>query len=55
VFQFGGGVDVAVWRWLGLRGEIRDYYSASPTYNLASIRGGQHNVVAGGGIVLRFR
>jgi opacity protein-like surface antigen len=55
VFAYGGGVDVKVWRWLGLRGEIRDFYSGSPAYNSASIRGGQHNVVMGGGFVLRFR
>ncbi len=55
VVTFGGGVDVKLWRWLGLRGEVRDFYSGSPAYNVASIRGGQHNVVVGGGFVLRFR
>lgn len=53
-FSYGGGVDVKVWSWLALRGEIRDFYSGSPVYNLPSITGRQHNPVAGGGFVLRF-
>ena len=51
---FGGGVDIRAWRFISLRGEIRDFYSGSPAYNLPAIKGGQHNIVAGGGIVLRF-
>jgi opacity protein-like surface antigen len=54
VFDFGAGVDVHVWRWVALRGEARDFYTGSPNYNLASISGGQHNVVAGGAVVLRW-
>jgi hypothetical protein len=48
-------VDVRVWRWIALRGEIRDFYAGSPSYNLPGLGGGQHNLVAGGGFVLRFR
>ncbi len=54
VFDFGAGVDVHVWRWVALRGEARDFYTGSPNYNVASISGGQHNVVAGGAVVLRW-
>ena len=54
VFQYGGGVDISILRWLGLRGEVRDFYTGSPALNLATLRGGQHNVVASGGFVLRF-
>jgi opacity protein-like surface antigen len=54
-FMFGGGVDVPIWRFVAARGEIRDFYSGSPAYNAPSLSGGQHNVVVGGGIVLRFR
>ena len=54
VFDFGAGFDVKVWRFLSLRGEARDFYSGSPNYNLASISGGQHNVVATGALVLRW-
>ena len=53
-FDFGGGVDVGFWRFIGLRAEIHDFYSGSPAYNPAAFRGGQHNVVADGGLVLRF-
>lgn len=54
VFDFGGGVDSKLWRFVGLRAEVRDFYSGSPLYNLPGLSGGQHNVVASGGIVLRF-
>ncbi len=53
-FDFGGGVDVRFWRFIGLRAEVRDFYSGSPAYNSAAFSGGQHNLVAGGGFVLRF-
>jgi hypothetical protein len=53
-FDYGGGVDVKLWRFLGLRTEIRDFYTGSPSYNTGQTRGGQHNVVAGGGLVLSF-
>ncbi|MDX2178049.1 MAG: outer membrane beta-barrel protein [Bryobacteraceae bacterium] len=53
-FMFGGGVDAKLWRFIGVRGEIRDFYSGNPSYNLP-VSGGQHNVVIGGGFVLRFK
>jgi len=53
-FDFGGGVDTKLWRWVGLRAEIRDFYTGSPAYNLPDLGGGQHNVVAGGGFVLKW-
>ena len=53
-FDYGGGFDVKLWRFVGLRTEIRDFYTGSPSYNTGQIHGGQHNVVAGGGLVLRL-
>jgi len=53
--DYGGGVDVKVLRFLSLRGEIRDFYTGSPSYNVPFVSGGQHNVVAGGGVVLQLR
>jgi len=52
--DFGGGADIKLWRWIGWRGEIRDFYSGSPAYNVPAIAGGEHNVVAGGGFVLKW-
>jgi opacity protein-like surface antigen len=52
VFDFGGGVEVHVWRFVALRGEARDFYTGSPAYNLAGVSGGQHNVVANAALVL---
>jgi opacity protein-like surface antigen len=54
VFDFGAGVDVRMWRFVALRGEARDFYTGAPAYNLASVSGGQHNVVATGAFVLRW-
>ena len=53
-FDFGGGIDVKFWRWIGLRAEIRDFYSGSPAYNIPGLAGWQHNAVAGGGFVLKW-
>ena len=53
-FDYGGGVDFKFWRFVGLRAEIRDFYTGSPSYNAPALSGGQHNVVAGGGLVLKF-
>jgi hypothetical protein len=52
--DYGGGVDFRFWRFVGLRAEVRDFYAGGPAYNTTAIRGGQHNVVASGGLVLRF-
>ena len=52
VFDFGAGVEVRVWRFVALRGEARDFYSGSPGYSIATVSGGQHNVVATGALVL---
>ena len=55
VFDYGGGVDVPVKKWLALRGEVRDFYTPNPVYNIFGVNGSrQHNVVLGGGFVLRF-
>ncbi len=53
VFDFGGGVDIKFWKFVGLRGEVRDFYSGNPSYNVP-LNGRQHNVVVGGGFVLRL-
>ena len=54
VFDFGAGVDVQVWRFVALRGEARDFFTGAPNYNVASISGGQHNIIATGALVLRW-
>ena len=54
-FDYGAGIDWRGWRRLGFRAEIRDFYTGSPAFNSRLISGGQHNVVAGGGLVIRIR
>jgi opacity protein-like surface antigen len=53
-FAYGGGVDIPVWRWIGARFEVRDFYSGNPSFNVPVRGSGQHNVVVGGGFVLLF-
>jgi hypothetical protein len=54
VFDFGGGLDYRLFRFIGLRAEVRDFYSANPKINVHLDSSTQHNVVASGGIVLHF-
>ena len=53
-FTYGGGVDIRILRWLAIRGDVRDFYTGRPQFNLLNLKGGQHNVVASGGFVLRW-
>jgi hypothetical protein len=60
--QFGGGVDIKTGiPLLGFRAEVRDFVTDQPDFGIVSIQtvgspslGRRHNVLAGGGIVLRF-
>ena len=54
VLDCGGGVDVNFWKFVRLRGEVRDFYSGNPSYNLPLLER-QHNLVGGGGFVLLCR
>ena len=54
-FDFGDGVDVPVLGCVALRGEIRDFFTGSPNYNLPALHGGQNNVVVGAGFVIRWQ
>jgi hypothetical protein len=52
--QFGVGADYKILPHISLRGELRDFYTVSPKFNIPVSGSGQFNLVAGGGIVLRF-
>ena len=52
--QFGGGIDVRAIRWLGFRAEVRDVYTGSRNFSIATPAPRVHNVVTSGGLVLRF-
>jgi hypothetical protein len=54
VLQYGGGVDVRVFRLIGLRGEVRDFYSGHPQLNVLTANDRQHNIVVSGGLVVHF-
>jgi hypothetical protein len=58
--QYGGGLDFKLGPVFGLRGEVRDFVTGDPNFGLTSVLTGNngglhhHNILAGGGIVLRF-
>jgi len=54
VFDFGGGLDHRLIRFVGLRAEVRDFYSGNPNINVHLDSSAQHNLVANGRIVLHF-
>jgi opacity protein-like surface antigen len=55
VIQGGLGLDVAVWRRLSARGEVRDFWSGEPDFPLAPTgKTRQHNFFVGGGVFWRF-
>jgi hypothetical protein len=53
-FEYGGGLDLHLVGFLGLRGEVRDFLSGNPNLNNTLNSATQHNVVASGGLVFRF-
>jgi hypothetical protein len=55
VFDFGAGVDVQVWRFVGLCGEARDFYIGEPITTSRRFSRGQHNIVATVAFVLRWQ
>jgi hypothetical protein len=54
VVDLGGGVDYKIAPFVSLRGELRDFYSGLPNLNVHGLPGRQHNLIAAGGLVLRF-
>lgn len=56
--QFGAGLDlrtpVKILFPIGLRVEVRDFYSGKPNYGANASDGYQHNVVFSGGFTLHF-
>lgn len=58
--QYGGGLDFKLAPLIGLRLEVRDFVTGDPDFGLTSVLAGNdgglhhHNILAGGGIVLRF-
>ncbi|HWP44197.1 MAG TPA: hypothetical protein VNO14_13220 [Blastocatellia bacterium] len=53
-YTIGGGLDVKVFPFLSLRGEVRDFYSGTPRFNADILDDRQHNFLVSTGLVLRF-
>jgi hypothetical protein len=54
VFDYGGGLDFRLFRFIGLGAEVRDFLSGNPDLNVKLNSSTQHNIVASGGLILRF-
>lgn len=54
VINFGGGVELRVFRYFALRGEVRDFITGNPNFNTPLFSNRQHTVLTSGGIVWRF-
>jgi len=52
--DFGAGADWKVVPFFSVRGEVRDFYSGTPRFNINVIGDKQHNVLVSGGVVFRF-
>jgi hypothetical protein len=52
--EFGGGVDVRGFGWLGFRFEVRDIYTGERRFSLTTPGNRVHNVVTSGGFLVRF-
>jgi hypothetical protein len=52
--QWGGGVNVRGFRWLGFRGELRDVYTGARNFSIPTPGPRVHNVIASSGLVIRF-
>jgi hypothetical protein len=53
-FNFGGGIELRVLKFLAVRGEGRDFFTGAPNFNFPVSGDWQHNVIVSGGIVLRL-
>ena len=53
-FEVGGGIDVRGFGWLDFRGEVRDIYTGARSFSIPTPGPRVHNVVASGGLVVRF-
>jgi hypothetical protein len=47
-------LDYTLFRFLGLRAEVRDLVSGNPNLNFALSSSTQHNLISSGGIIVRF-
>ena len=53
-YSVGGGIDMKIFPYLSLRGEVRDFISGTPDLAAITASGNTHNVVPQVGLVFRF-
>ena len=54
VFQMGVGLDVRIFNYLTIRGQLRDFNSGVPQLNIDTGKSRQHNLFVGAGVVWHF-
>ena len=54
VFQIGTGLEVRPWNTVGVRLDVRDFWSGVPQLNVNTGKSRQHNIFVGGGFVFHF-
>ena len=50
----GVGLDVRIFNYLTIRGQLRDFNSGVPQLNIDTGKSRQHNLFVGGGVVWHF-
>lgn len=53
-FNYGAGIDFSLIGPVALRGEVRDFLTGNPEFNVPFLENKQHNVFVGVGIVFRW-
>jgi hypothetical protein len=54
VYDYGGGIELKIFPFISLRGEVRDFVSGNPGFNFPVSGGKQHNLIPAAGLVIRF-
>lgn len=53
-YSYGAGVDIRVNKFIGIRGDVRNFNTGTPQFSVNLFEKRQHNIFVTGGLVLRF-
>jgi len=53
-FDYGGGIDFNLFPVLAIRGEVRDFVTGNPSFDVPFLTDKQHNIFLGIGLVFRW-
>ena len=52
--QLGGGLDFRIFKRIGVRGEVRDFYTTVPPLSVSQLQSSAHGLIYSVGVVLHF-